>query len=252
MREYLSFLPSGVARKQAAQRPTAKGQIMGAPFRIGFLLYPHVTQLDLTGPAQFLSRMSDTQLHLVWKTLDPVMTDAGFAIVPTDTFEGCPALDMVCVPGGGGQLAIMSDPEVLGWLKRQGGQAAYVTSVCSGSLLLGAAGLVSGYRAGAHWAYRDRLSVFGATPVAERVVKDRNRITGGGVTAGIDFALAVIAEVRGESEARAIQLAYEYAPKPPFDSGTPETATPATIAAAQAILQRMGEAARVAQGAAAA
>lgn len=213
---------------------------MAEAFHIGFLLYPHVTQLDLTGPAQFVARMSDTKLHLVWKTLTPVMTDAGFAIVPTDTFEGCPDLDMLCVPGGGGQLAIMGDAEVIGWLKRQGGQAKYVTSVCSGSLLLGAAGLMNGYRAGAHWAYRDKLPAFGATPVAERVVKDRNRITGGGVTAGIDFALAVIDEVRGAEEAKAIQLAYEYAPQPPFDSGTPATAAPETIAAAQAILQRMG------------
>lgn len=225
---------------------------MAGSFHIGFLLYPHVTQLDLTGPAQFLARMSNTRVHFVWKDLAPVMTDAGFAILPTDTFEMCPDLDMVCVPGGGGQLAIMSDADVLGWLKRQGGQAAYVTSVCSGSLLLGAAGLMNGYRAGAHWAYRDKLTMFGATPVAERVVKDRNRITGGGVTAGIDFALAVIDEVRGTEEAKAVQLAYEYAPEPPFDSGTPSTATPETVAAAQAILQRMGlEAAHYAQASAA-
>lgn len=218
---------------------------MTSPFRIGFLLYPHVTQLDLTGPAQFLSRMTDTAVHVVWKDTAPVMTDAGFAIVPTDSFASCPDLDMVCVPGGGGQLAIMQDADVIGWLKRQGAQAQYVTSVCSGSLLLGAAGLVAGYRAGAHWAYRDKLTAFGATPVAERVVKDRDRITGGGVTAGIDFALAVIDEVRGPAEAKAIQLAYEYAPAPPFDSGTPESASPETILAAQGILQRMGaEAAR--------
>ena len=213
---------------------------MANPFRIGFLLYPHVTQLDLTGPAQFLARMSDTTIHLVWKSLDPVLTDAGFKIVPTDTFDACPDLDMVCVPGGAGQLILMRDPEVLAWLKRQGEQSAYVTSVCSGSLILGAAGLLSGYRAGAHWAYRDKLELFGATPVAERVVKDRNRITGGGVTAGIDFALTVIDAVRGSDEAKAIQLAYEYAPLPPFDSGTPDRAAPDTIARALAILQAMG------------
>lgn len=196
--------------------------------------------------------MSETEVHLVWKNLAPVMTDAGFAILPTDTFETCPDLDLVCVPGGGGQLALMGDGDVLGWLKRQGGQADYVTSVCSGSLLLGAAGLMNGYRAGAHWAYRDKLTMFGATPVAERVVKDRNRITGGGVTAGIDFALAVIDEVRGPEEAKAIQLAYEYAPEPPFDSGTPATASPETVTAARAILERMGlEAARAAQAPAA-
>lgn len=192
-------------------------------------------------------------MHLVWKSKDPIMTDAGFAILPTDTFDTCPNLDMVCVPGGGGQLPIMQDSIVLGWIKRQGAQADYVTSVCSGSLLLGAAGLMVGYQAGAHWAYRDKLAAFGAMPVAKRVVKDRNRITGGGVTgggvtAGIDFALKVIEQVRGADEAKAIQLAYEYAPQPPFDSGTPETASPETVTAAQAILQRMAtEATRAAQ-----
>ncbi|HZH26984.1 MAG TPA: DJ-1/PfpI family protein [Azospirillaceae bacterium] len=214
---------------------------MATSFRIGFLLFPHVTQLDMTGPAQFLSQMSDTEVYFVWKTLDPVPTDAGFAIVPTATFETCPDLDMLCVPGGGGQILIMQDPEVLGWLKRQGEQAKYVTSVCTGSLLLGAAGLMAGYKAGAHWAYRGKLPLFGATPVAERVVKDRNRITGGGVTAGIDFALTVIEEIRGEDEAKTIQLAFEYAPQPPFDSGTPEKASSETVKAAQVLLARMNE-----------
>jgi cyclohexyl-isocyanide hydratase len=226
---------------------------MRQPFRIGFLLYPHVTQLDLTGPAQFLAHMSDTAVHLVWKDMAPVMTDAGFAILPTDSFASCPDLDLLCIPGGAGQLAIMGDEAVLGWVRRQGAQARYVTSVCTGSLLLGAAGLMAGYRAGAHWAHRDKLPIFGATPVAERVVKDRNRITGGGVTAGIDFALTVIEEVRGAEEAKAVQLAFEYAPQPPFDSGTPDTASHDTIAAAHAILDRMNvEAVRAAEAARAA
>lgn len=222
---------------------------MSSPFRIGFLLYPHVTQLDLTGPAQFLARMSDTTIHLVWKNIEPVMTDAGFSIVPTDSFDSCPALDMICVPGGGGQLALMQDSEVLGWLQTQGSHAQYITSVCSGSLLLGAAGLMKGYRAGSHWAYREKLPMFGAEPVGDRVVKDRNRITGGGVTAGIDFALSVIEEVRGADEAKAVQLAYEYAPQPPFDSGTPATASSDTMERAQAILASMGVAAARAQAA---
>lgn len=222
---------------------------MSSPFRIGFLLYPHVTQLDLTGPAQFLARMSDTAIHLVWKNTEPVMTDAGFAIVPTDSFGSCPSLDMICVPGGGGQLVLMQDPDVLGWLQAQGAHARYITSVCSGSLLLGAAGMMKGYRAGSHWAYRDKLPMFGAEPVADRVVKDRNRITGGGVTAGIDFALSVIEEVRGADEAKAVQLAYEYAPKPPFDSGTPATASSDTMERAHAILASMGVAAAKAQAA---
>ena len=214
---------------------------MATPFRIGFLLYPHVTQLDVTGPAQFLSAMSGSELCFVAPRLDPVATDAGFSMLPTHTFETCPALDLVSVPGGGGQPAAMHDPATLAWLGRQGEAAAYVTSVCSGSLLLGAAGLLAGYRAASHWAYRDHLPAFGATPVAERVVRDRNRITGGGVTAGIDFALSVIEAVRGPDEARAIQLAYEYDPQPPFDSGSPLRASPETLASAKVILSRMGE-----------
>ncbi|MBX5462987.1 MAG: DJ-1/PfpI family protein [Steroidobacteraceae bacterium] len=221
---------------------------MTAPFRIGFLLFPRVTQLDMTGPAQLLARMSNSEVFLVWKTLDPVPTDAGFSIVPTATFESCPPLDMVCVPGGGGQRLIMDDTDVLDWLRRQGQQAKYVTSVCSGSLLLGAAGLLRGYKAGAHWLVRDELTKYGATPVAQRVVKDRNRITGGGVTAGIDFALAIIEEIRGAEEAKAMQLMFEYDPQPPYDCGTPDKATPETIARAKAmILALRDEAARGAQ-----
>ena len=212
---------------------------MSVPFHIGFPIFPHVTQLDFTGPAQFLSRMSGAHIHLVWKAIEPVTTDAGFAVMPTDTFDACPDLDLLCVPGGAGQVAFMSDADIVEWLRRQGAQAGYVTSVCSGSLVLGAAGLLGGYRAASHWAYRDKLSLFGATPVADRVVRDRNRITGGGVTAGIDFALAVIETVRDADEARAIQLAYEYAPAPPFDCGTPDRAAPETVTAARAILQRM-------------
>lgn len=206
---------------------------------IGFLVYPHVTQLDLTGPAQFLSRMSNTSIHLVWKDRRPVLTDAGFAIVPTDDFSTCPHLDLLCVPGGAGQTALMVDRDILGWIASTGDAATYATSVCTGSLLLGAAGLLKGHRAATHWAFRDKLLEFGAIPVAERVVKDRNRITGGGVTAGIDFALTVIAEVRGEAEARAIQLAYEYAPAPPFGKGLPEFASDEAIAAVRSMLSRM-------------
>lgn len=209
---------------------------MTTPFKIGFLIYPHMTQLDVTGPAQVLSQMSGAQIHMVWKTRDAVPSDCNVTIVPTHTFETCPDLDMVCVGGGPGQPAIMQDAAVLGWLARQGGQAAYVTSVCSGSLLLGAAGLLKGYRAGAHWNYRHMLPLFGAKPVNERVVVDRNRITGGGVTAGIDFALRVAQEVRGEEEAKTLQLLWEYAPEPPFDTGLPERTTPAIVARAQGLL----------------
>lgn len=191
---------------------------------IGFLLFPDVTQLDLTGPAQVLARVPGAVVHLVWKTLEPVPTDAGFAIVPTQTLDTCPQLDVLCVPGGGGIGACMQDPQLLGWLARQGESARYVTSVCTGSLVLGAAGLLHGYDSACHWAFRDLLPRFGARPIAARVVRDRNRISGGGVTAGIDFGLALAAELSDPETARMIQLGLEYAPQPPFDCGSPESA----------------------------
>lgn len=209
---------------------------MTQTIHIGFLLYPGVTQLDATGPAQILSRLPGAVIHMIWKTRDPVATDAGFSINPTDDFDSCPDLDVVCVPGGMGQRPLMADAEVLGFLKRQGEQARYVTSVCSGSLLLGAAGLLNGYRSACHWAFRDLLPMFGAEPVAERIVRDRNRMSGGGVTAGIDFGLALAAELAGEDVARAIQLFVEYDPAPPFDAGSPERAGPELTASVRAAL----------------
>jgi cyclohexyl-isocyanide hydratase len=197
---------------------------MNTPLHIGFLLFPNITQLDLTGPAQVLSRVPGAQVHLAWKTRDPVPTDVGFSIVPTTTFADCPDLTVLCVPGGFGFADQLTDPETLDFLRRQGGQARYVTSVCNGSLLLGAAGLLQGYRSACHWAWRKYLPRFGALPVAERVVRDRNRISGGGVTAGIDFGFALAAELAGEDIARTLQLALEYDPRPPFDSGSPEKA----------------------------
>lgn len=197
---------------------------MADQIQIGILLYPQVTQLDATGPAQVLSRVPGAKLHMIWKTRDPVPTDAGFAIVPTTTFADCPRLDVICVPGGAGQTALMTDDETITFLRKQAATARYVTSVCTGSLLLGAAGLLKGYKSACHWAWREMLSDFGATPVAERVVRDRNRISGGGVTAGIDFGLTVAAELAGEEVAKSIQLVLEYDPKPPFDSGSPERA----------------------------
>jgi len=193
---------------------------------IGFLIYPNVTQLDATGPAQVLGRLPGANIHMIWKTLEPVPTDAGFSLLPNATLESCPRLDVICVPGGLGQAALMQDPEILDFLKQHGQQARYVTSVCSGSLLLGAAGLLAGYQSACHWAYRDMLPAFGAIPVAKRVVRDRNRISGGGVTAGIDFGLTLAAELAGEDVAKEIQLMLEYNPEPPFDAGTPEKAGP--------------------------
>jgi len=194
------------------------------PISVAFLVYPQVTQLDFTGPAQFLSRLGKAQVDYVWKDRAPVPTDAGFSIVPTATFGEIEAADILCVPGGIACVDMMEDEEVLAWVRHVGGGAQWVTSVCTGSLILGAAGLLDGYRAACHWAWRDHLRLFGAEPVAERVVFDRNRVTGGGVTAGIDFALALTAAVRGEAHARLVQLALEYDPAPPFDSGSPERA----------------------------
>ena len=194
------------------------------PIHVVFLVYPNVTQLDLTGPAQVLSRIGEAKIDLVWKTLDPVQTDSGFALLPTATLDEVREADILCVPGGFGCIDVMQDEAALAWVRSVGEKAKWVTSVCTGSLILGAAGLLRGYRATSHWAWRDYLGMFGAEPVADRVVFDRNRVTGGGVTAGIDFALALVAAIEGEENARAIQLGLEYDPHPPFDSGTPDKA----------------------------
>jgi len=203
---------------------------------IGFLLFPHVTQLDLTGPAQILGRVPGAQVHLVWKTRDPVPADVGFTINPTTTFADCPPLDVLCVPGGFGIEHLFRDADTLAFLRRQGENARYVTSVCNGSLVLGAAGLLEGYRSACHWMWLPFLARFGAVPVAERIVRDRNRISGGGVTAGIDFGLALAAELAGEGAARMIQLALEYDPQPPFDAGTPAGAGPDLVARYRALV----------------
>lgn len=203
---------------------------MTPTIHIGFLLFPNVTQLDLTGPAQILSRVPGAKTHLVWKRREPVETDVRFSINPTVSFDDCPQLDVLCVPGGFGVGDMVLDAEVLAFLRRQAEGARYVASVCNGALLLGAAGLLKGYRSACHWMWRDYLAHFGAIPVAERVVRDRNRISGGGVTAGIDFGLTLAAELAGEEMAKVLQLAFEYDPQPPFDCGTPEKAGSALVA----------------------
>ncbi len=179
---------------------------------------------------------SDVRVEFVSQTMSLVPTDAGFSIQPTVTIGDCPKLDMIFVPGGGGQIAVMSAPHVFEWLRHHAMSAQYVTSVCSGSLLLGAAGLLKGYRATSHWSVLDHLQTFGAITDPSRIVIDRNRVTGGGVTAGIDFALAMVAKIRGEEEAKAIQLALEYDPQPPFACGHPDMADRETIMAARNIL----------------
>ncbi|WP_343552985.1 DJ-1/PfpI family protein [Pantoea sp.] len=196
-----------------------------SPLNIGFLLFPNLTQLDLTGPWEVFARMPNVNNYLIWKNRQPVMSDRGMAIVPTMTFNECPQLDLICIPGGPGQIALMDDVETLDFIRRMAENAQWVTSVCTGSLVLGAAGLLQGYRATSHWGSLDQLSLLGATPVAERVVRDRNRITGAGVTSGIDFALTVAETLFGRDVAENIQLQMEYDPAPPFNSGSPRSAS---------------------------
>lgn len=195
-----------------------------APLSVGMVLFPGLTQLDLTGAYEVLARMPDTRVHLVASTLDPVRSEWGLTILPDATFGDAPPLDVLCVPGGWGVNKRLDDDELLDFLRIRADHARYITSVCSGSLLLGAAGLLRGYRATTHWLSLDLLPLLGAEAVRQRVVRDRNRVTGAGVTAGIDFALALAAELFGPATAQRIQLAIEYAPAPPFDSGSPDTA----------------------------
>ncbi|MGE0565233.1 MAG: DJ-1/PfpI family protein [Pseudolabrys sp.] len=209
--------------------------------RIGMLLFPRLTQLDLTGPYEVLARLPNSAVDLVARTRAPVKTDRGMEIVPTTTYAECPTLDVIMVPGGPGQQDLMEDDETLGFLRRQAAAAEYVTSVCTGSLVLGAAGLLKGKRATCHWAAIDHLVPLGAVPVRERVVIDGNIVTGAGVASGIDFALRLAAVLEGEAVAREIQLQIEYDPDPPFASGSPRTARPETLAALRARLAKLNE-----------
>lgn len=198
--------------------------------KIGFLTFPQVTQLDLTGPYEVLSMIPGAQMHLVWKSLDPVTASGGLILTPTTTFSDCPDLDLVCVPGGTGMNALLTDRETLDFLRKQARVARYMTSVCTGALVLGAAGLLHGKKAATHWMSMEFLEAFGAIPVDQRVVVDGNIITGGGVTAGIDFGLRVVAQVAGEEVARHIQLGIEYDPMPPFAGGHPRSSDPELVA----------------------
>jgi len=198
--------------------------------QIGFTLFPALTQLDLTGPWEVLSKLPGAECHLLAHGMAPVKSSsAGLELVPTKTYADCPKLDIVCVPGGPGHLQAMEDLSLLEFLRVQAPNCRYVTAVCTGALVLGAAGLLKGYRATTHWMSMERLAAFGAEPVHQRVVIDRNRVTGGGVTAGIDFGLVLAAEIAGEAVAREIQLQIEYEPAPPY-GGAPDTADPATVA----------------------
>jgi cyclohexyl-isocyanide hydratase len=194
-------------------------------FNVGFVLFPNLTQLDLTGPLQVLSRLPDAQVHIAAKTLDPAPSDCGLNLVPTTTFRDCPQLDLLCVPGGGvGVAQAIADRDTVLFICKQAEGAKYVTSVCTGAFLLGAAGLLQGRRATTHWAYTDLLPLVGATYGNARVVKDGNVTTAAGVASGIDFALHLVAEIAGADTAQAIQLGIEYDPAPPFTTGHPNRA----------------------------
>jgi cyclohexyl-isocyanide hydratase len=202
-----------------------------APLSVGLVLFDGLTQLDLTGPYEVLARMPDTRVHLVAATRAAVRSEWGMVFVPDATFDDAPPIDVLCVPGGWSVNARLTDDALLAFLRARGERARYVTSVCSGALLLGAAGLLRGYRATTHWLSLDLLPLLGAEAVASRVVHDRDRITGAGVTAGIELGLTLAAALFGAPVAQRIQLAIEYDPSPPFDSGSPRTA-PADVLAA--------------------
>lgn len=194
------------------------------PFTIGMIAYDQMTNLDFVGPFDILSRPRATRTIVLGRTLDPITTDSGYRLLPELALADAPELDMIFLPGGPGSTALMEDEELIAFLRERGPRAKWVTSVCTGALILGAAGLLRGYRAATHWSAMDILPVLGATPVHERVVIDRNRVTGGGVTAGIDFGLTLIAHLWGEDQAKLIQMGTEYNPQPPFDAGHPDRA----------------------------
>ena len=214
---------------------------MAQPFRIVFILYPRITQLDFTGPYEVLARMPNTEAIIASKDGGGLPTELGLAFTGLRALGDVERADMIMVPGGPGQTDAMLDPEFMAEVKRLGASAKYVTSVCTGSLILAAAGLLNGKRAGCHWAYRELLANFGAVPDDARVVRDGAAITGGGVTAGIDIALTIAAEIAGEDTAKMIQLAIEYAPAPPFNAGRPETADAKTVAAVKQLFSAFAQ-----------
>lgn len=230
------------ARAQQQQQPAARKPV------VGMLVHSDMILLDLTGPLTAFNILQ-TDVHLIGKSKQPVTTDVGLPVMPTDSFETAPeVLDVLFVPGGlKGTVDAMKDAATVAFMKSRGERARFVTSVCTGSLLLGAAGLLKGYSATSHWYVRDLLPLMGASLKKERVVEDRNRITAGGVTAGLDFALTIGARLAGDDAAKRVQLLLEYDPKPPFDAGSPEHAGPAI---ADVILQRRSAA--IAEAAAAA
>ncbi len=216
------------------------------PEQVVMLVYPGMTALDLVGPQQVFGYTMGMEVHLMWKSTEAVTTDTGLRLLPSKRLADGPAeVDLLFVPGGGREtVALMEDREVTDFLRKVGAKARFVTSVCSGSLVLGAAGLLRGYRVTSHWAVRDVLPLLGATPVDSRYVEDRNRITGGGITAGLDFALRLAGKLRGEDYGRGLELMLEYDPDPPFGAGTPKKAGPRIMQAMTRMYQPLHQAAR--------
>jgi cyclohexyl-isocyanide hydratase len=251
----IAALPGFHSPDRHKKRGFHEGRVMSETTRLrsGLLVFPDLTQLDLTGPYEVLARLPGAQTLLLWKNLDPVRSEHGLMILPMATLASAVSLDLILVPGGAGINPLLEDAEILAFLRRAAAEACYVVGVCTGSLVLGAAGLLRGRRATTHWMSRDLLRSFGAEPVAQRVVVDGKFFTGGGVTAGIDVALTVAAAIAGRAAAEAIQLGIEYDPEPPFVSGSPERADPAVLEAvlARAEPRQRDRAERVARAAAA-
>jgi cyclohexyl-isocyanide hydratase len=195
----------------------AGGRMSERTIEIGIVFFPGMTQLDVTGPFEVFARLPNARVHLLWKRIEPIESDVGLRLMPTMTFADCPDLDVLCVGGGPGQVHVMDDVELLTFLQNKGASARYVTSVCAGCLMLAVAGLLDGYRSACHWLFIDQLAAYGAIPSSDRVVIDRNRVSGAGVTAGVDFGFKVAALLCGEDIAKRLQLYLEYAPEPPFD-----------------------------------
>lgn len=251
----LATLGNAAATDAIAQTPKLPNSTSRPRLQIVMLVHPDMTALDLVAPQLVFATMGDADTYLVWKDLSPVTTDSGLKLLPNSTFADAPAApDILFVPGGlKGTTALLQDEDTLRFLRERGTAAHWVTGVCTGVLLLGAAGLLRGHRATAHWYVRDLLPIFDAEPVAQRVVVDRNRVTGGGVTVGIDMALTLSGLLRGEAHARLQTLLFEYAPQPPFQSGSPELAGPALTATVRerrgsAIADARRAAARARQG----
>jgi cyclohexyl-isocyanide hydratase len=227
----ITALGCGQGRRPGEGTGIVGGNPMSDHLHVGAVIYPEMDQIDFTGPFEVLSRLPDSTFHVLGKENKPIRDVHGLLLTPERTLTDAPRLDVLIVPGGHGQQALMEDEAVLGFLRRQAVGARYVFSVCTGALLIGAAGLLEGVRATTHWSSFHLLPYFGAIPVDARVVVDGKVVSAAGVTAGIDGALRLAALLRGAHTARRIQLNIQYAPEPPFDSGTPSSAPPAVLAA---------------------